>query len=58
MILCETYPGKWEIRHTVKNIPAARLWSRVTEMYHPLIQLLEDGEKVFSFDTGGTTRGE
>lgn len=49
-ILCETYPGKWEIRHTIHNIPAARLWSRVTETYQPRIKMVDD-EKIFSFDT-------
>ena len=51
-LLCRMHPGKWEIKFSKKNAPAARLWTRVTRCYEPSVYHLEDGETVLLFDTG------
>ena len=48
-LLCKTYPGKWELKYNVRNIPAMKLWEKVTESLNATIYQLEDGEKVITF---------
>ena len=50
-LLCKTYPGKWELKYSVRNLPAMKLWDKVTEPLNATIYQLEDGEKVITFCT-------
>lgn len=49
-LLMKTYPGKWEVKCSNQNIPAVKLWNKVTKPYSPTTYELEDGEIVFAFD--------
>ena len=55
-LLCSMYPGKWEIKYSPKNIPAARLWEQATKPFVPTFHRLPDGEIVVSFRTDRISR--
>ena len=50
-LLCREYPGKWELKYSVNNVPAAKLWNEVTKPYSPKKYELEDGEEAICFST-------
>ena len=45
------YPGKWELKFSLKNKSAINLWLKSTENFKPIIHQLEDNEQVFEFET-------
>lgn len=50
-LLYSRYPGKWELKFNVCNIPAANFWTKATEKFKPVIYELEYNEQVLSFQT-------
>ena len=48
-LILSDHPGKWEIKYNEKNSAAKRLWTKVTEPYHPEIVHLNEEETVFVF---------
>lgn len=52
-LLYSQYPGKWELKFNVCNIPAANFWMKSTEKFKPVIYELENNEKVLAFQTTG-----
>ena len=48
-MIFERFKGRWEIKYNEKNTAAKRLWTKVTEAYHPQMTRLNDSETVLSF---------
>lgn len=45
------YPGKWELKFSLKNKSAINLWYKSTEIFKPTVYQLEDNEQVLAFQT-------
>ena len=45
------YPGKWELKYSLKNKAAVNLWNKSTEIFKPVVYQLEDDEQVLAFQT-------
>lgn len=45
------YPGKWELKFSLKNKSAVNFWRKSTETFKPIVYQLEDDEQVLSFQT-------
>lgn len=45
------YPGKWELKFSLKNKPAVNFWRKSTETFKPIVYQLEDDEQVLAFQT-------
>ena len=54
MILAR-HPGKWEIKYNEKNSKAKKLWTMVTEPFHPQVVHLNEEETVFVFENEGVS---
>lgn len=50
-LLYSQYPGKWELKFNLCNIPAANFWMKSTEKFKPVVYELEDKEQVVAFQT-------
>lgn len=48
-LLCSEYQGKWELKYSVKNLPAAKFWNEVTKPYNPIKYELGEGEEALAF---------
>ena len=48
-LILSKYPGKWEIKYNEKNIGAKKMWTKVTEIYNPVVYHLNEFETVFEF---------
>ena len=48
-LLLANHLGQWEIKYNEKNAAAKKLWTAVTEPYHPAIHHLNEEETVFEF---------
>lgn len=44
------YPGKWELKFSLKNKPAVNLWYKSTATFKPVVYQLED-DQVLAFQT-------
>lgn len=45
------YPGKWELKFSLKNKSAVNFWRKSTESFKPIVYNLEDDEQVLVFQT-------
>ncbi|WP_061997102.1 GNAT family N-acetyltransferase [Clostridium sp. ATCC 25772] len=45
------YPGKWELKFSLKNKPAVNLWYKSTATFKPVVYQLEDDDQVLAFQT-------
>lgn len=45
------YPGKWELKFSLKNKSAVNFWRKSTETFKPIVHQLEDDEQVLAFQT-------
>ena len=45
------YPGKWELKFSLKNKSAVNFWRKSTEYFKPIVYNLEDDEQVLVFQT-------
>lgn len=45
------HPGRWEIKFSDRNLPAAAFWRKITEQYTPQETPLGGNETVLSFTT-------
>lgn len=50
-LLFEKYPGSWEVKYHVLNIPAMRLWRSVAAPFDPVLYTGLEDEQVLVFDT-------
>lgn len=54
-LLYSQYPGKWELKFNLCNIPAANFWIQSTNKFKPVVYQLEHNEQVLSFQTTSNT---
>lgn len=43
------YPGRWEIKYSIKNKAAEALWTKAAKKYDPLVSPYDRAESVLSF---------
>lgn len=50
-LLYSLYPGTWELKYNLCNIPAVNFWIKSTKKFKPVVYDLGHNEQVLSFQT-------
>lgn len=47
--LFEQFPGKWQMKYHINNLPAAQLWKSAASQYHPVVEKITEAEEALTF---------